>query len=234
MGLKEKQGIARIHIHEEHEVCVQQPVDPVNGNGQQEQKQQAPGQTPHLRLNIPARREHDGISGQQDVHREAVEMHEIAERQLGPGGEQQGRRRRRDAYGVETIVQHLSRPEGMDGNQDDVDAAQVQRQVGRLIVAADAQHDHLEQLIPHQQAGEHMTDPGAFPGVLPPVIQTASHGEQDKKRQPRQRQGRVHCKALTGRNGIDRVEKILKHSHHPLSEYLEVPGTVYDSRPVQM
>ena len=108
-----------------------------------------------------------------------------------------------------------------------------------LIYAAALLHDigrylQLTEGIPHQQAGEHMTDPGAFPGVLPPVIQTASHGEQDKKRQPRQMQGRVHCKALTGRNGIDRVEKILKHSHHPLSEYLEVPGTVYDSRPVQM
>ena len=88
MGLKEKQGIARIHIHEEHEIRVQQQVDPVNGNGQQEQKQQTPGQIPEVRPDIPAGCQHDRVGRQENMYRKTVQMHEITERQCCPSGEE--------------------------------------------------------------------------------------------------------------------------------------------------
>lgn len=102
----------------------------------------------------------------------------------------------------------------MQGNQKNVDAAQMQRQIGRFVVSADAQHDNFEQLITYQQTGHDPAHFGTARRLLFPIQQTAAQGKQHIKEQPRQMKGRKVGKTHTWYDRIHRVKKILEQNTH--------------------
>ena len=92
--------------------------------------------------------------------------------------------------------------ERVEGNQQNVDAAQMQGKVGGFIMAADAQHHDFEQLIPDQQSGKQMADPDPSVCRLLSVKDAATDGEQQKAAQPGQMEWRIRQKSFSGGNGM--------------------------------
>ena len=181
---KNQKGIALLGEHEEHEVGVQGQVHPVDGDGHGQQHEQAPGDVLGLGFDIPTGGEKDGVSHQENVDGKAVPVHEVPQGQGRPGGKEQGGGGRRDAHGVEIVSQALAGLPGVEGDEEDIDGAQVEWEVFRDPPTAQEEHSVLEDLIRHQEAGDDPAPPLTANLAASAVEKTAHQAEQDKDAQP--------------------------------------------------
>ena len=142
-------------------------------------------------------------------------MHEVAKGQGRPGGEEEGGHGGGDADGVKEGVQQPAGPQGVDGDEKDVDAAQVEGEVAVQEGAAHQQADHLEELVGHQQRGEDAPHPPAPGGGAPPVEQGAEDRRGQKCQQPGQVKGAEERKAHPLGDRLGGGEKVLHSGAAP-------------------
>ena len=175
-GLEDEKGVALSGLAEEHEVGAKDRVGRQRHSGEASKKQEAAGEVPPVPPELPGVEQRDGVAEQEAVDGEGVDHHEVGPRQGRPGdGEEEGRRGRDDAEGIEEVLQQLGGLPGMEGDEEDIDAAKVQGQVAGVEVSADQEPGVLKELVRDGEEGE--TSPDTLPSSLaaPPV--EAAEGE---------------------------------------------------------
>ena len=148
------------------------------------------------------------------MYRKAVEMHEIEHWKAAPGGGDEGDGGCRDADGIEKGPHPPAGTEGMIRDEEDIDAAQVQGQIGRGPVPARDEPEMFPELVQQQEDRHRLAHPR--PPVLPaPAIGPGQQHRRDRiQPQPAQMHRAEQGKALPCRDGIHRIEKM---SHRVLS-----------------
>lgn len=121
--LEPHQRISGLGIHQKHKIGIQLQIDEEDGHRHTGKEQQAAGNAAHIRLDIAAGSQHDGIHGKQDMYREAVQMHEVGHRQRSPCGKQQRGDSPGNADGIQEAAQCLGGLPGVNGDEENIDAA---------------------------------------------------------------------------------------------------------------
>ena len=208
-----RQRIAGRRIHEEHEVGIQQQVYRHDRHRHADEQQHAAPQRLHLRADIARRKKHDRIAGQQNMDACGVQKHEISRRERRPCWKQQRSDRRRDADEIQIIIKRFIRPPRMNGNQENIDRAEVQRQICPVEIAAGKETDMLEQLVRQQQNGKKLPhlSPSGF--IRPAVKNAAACGKSEKHRQRDQVARPKERKAVPFSYRLNRIEEVFHRSH---------------------
>ena len=213
--LKRIQGISLLCLHQEHEVRVKDQIRHKGHTGQKDQQTKALGDTSCRRFQHTGNRQHHGIHHKLDMDRGAVQMHKIQHRQLGPGREQQRRHSSGDTHGKQEIGQHLVRMPGMDGDQEDVDAAKMQRQISGFKITADQKHYMLEQFIGYDQQRRYFLPPVLTGRRKLAIKNTVCGNDYRGRRKPAQVDRSEMLKTKTIPNGITCFQKVGHNASSP-------------------
>ena len=179
-ALEELEGVALVGAHEEHEVCVERAVKEPDRHGHCREQGKAARKRARLRVHVAAEGQRKGIEREQEMHGEAVEHHEVERRQRGPRREEQGRAGGGQADEIQKGVEQLRPPPGVQGDEKDIDGAQVQRQVIEAEIAAVKKAEVLEELVRDEQQRDG-APPAASLVRVHAAIAAAEHGAEQKK-----------------------------------------------------
>ena len=127
--LKEIERIALLRLGEKHIIGVRDHVENVDRDRHRQKQEQGAPKILEPRLDLPRHGQHNGIHRQKNMYRKGMPMHKVGEGQLRPRGKQKRQKRRGNADAVQKIVQKLGRTPRVDGDEKNVDAAQMQRQI---------------------------------------------------------------------------------------------------------
>ena len=202
------------HLHEEHEICIKNHVDKIDRNCHTHKQKQTFRNLLEAGANVSREGEHDGIGGKKNMYREAVDMHEIEKWKLCPRGEEKSRERARNTNGIKKIIQHLGGLQGVNGDENDIDAAKVERKIAYIIIAEGGKTDDLNDLVKHQKACVYEADPFSSVCIRFFIKPAAKPAEQDENKKPREMKRFKMRESDALYNGVRGFKKILKQ---PLS-----------------
>ena len=189
-SLEEVERVTLSGLTEEHEVGAKDRIGRHRHSGEASKKQEAAGEVPPVPPELPGVEQQDGVAEQEAVDGEGVDHHEVGPRQGRPGdGEEEGRRGRDDAEGIEEVLQELRGFPGVEGDKEDVDAAKVQGQVAGVEVFADQEPGVLKELVRDGEEGETSPDPLPSSLVAPPVEAAEGENGQGDAAQPAEVEG---------------------------------------------
>ena len=96
----------------------------------------------------------------------------------------------------------------MEGDEENIDAAQVQGQVLGAVIAADEKAGHFEKLVGHDKGRQGFAPAAAAHGAAVAVAEAAQHRKGRKNRQPAKVQAAIVGKACTGGDGFHGIKKV--------------------------
>ena len=186
MVAEPRERIAVRRIHQKLEIRIEQQVDAINRHRHRQQQQEALAHVPDARSDITARKQHDGIGRKQNVHARRMPEHEVRRRKRRPRREQQCRRRCGDTDKIEEIVEQPARLPCVQRDKENVDRAQVQRQIVPVEIPADLQTDLFKRLVREQENGKEPPQLRPFLLVRRLVELAAQRGKADIQRKRHQ------------------------------------------------
>ena len=216
-----KQGERCLCLGEEHVVrggvrARRQGVDEDSGDRHAGEHDEGFGDLPGAGLYVAADGEHDGVERQQDVDGVGVQMHEIEDGELRPGGEEDGHHRPGDADHVEKIVEQIASFPKMHRDDENVDGAQLQRQVIERPQPCGQEHDPLGDLVQKDQPRDRVAEATASRLTAAAVGEGADHDREQKGEDPEYVRG---VKMLKSDALLDTATRFPKILHKTISAF---------------
>ena len=191
------------------------------GGGQQVQAKDGAylGQAADVGAEAPRQQQHRE-QHQHGVDGAGVQVHDVPQGQGLPGGEKQGRRRAGQAEGVEHFGGQRVGAQGVPDADEQVDAAQVERQKSPHELPRGQGGDVLQQLVGQQQEGQHTEHP--LPARRPQAAEQDRAPGAQKGAQPQPEQvhraeqlKRVVVIPMQRLHGVDRIPERRTGWHPP-------------------
>lgn len=143
-----KEGCNRIalRIIEKEKVCFQHPIQEEDRRCSCTQKGQHPADVMHLRAKS-ASKQKDRIEDQQNVDAVGMQVQQVPDREPLPRGAQHCDHRSRKTERIKDFLAPTALMYGIVPANKDIDAAQVERQIGHVPLAGVKQDSLLHKLI---------------------------------------------------------------------------------------